>query len=114
MVLTRYTTKMRSLLFLVLLPFLGCYPPPMYPDPTPEVMDSDACAVASKNIQLVCPAVYMTPAGKPFYEFCVETQVDEHIFLNPSCLAVAKDCKEADMCLQDPKCAQGGSACLKK
>lgn len=87
---------------------------PTAPDPphaTPVVKDSELCSAAQDNLTaqpgtpmalangdgVGCAVGKPTKKGKPFAQFCHETQISG-IFINPKCLAGAKSCSEAADC----------------
>lgn len=85
-------------LSLALFGLTGCPPPHSVPEPViPEVKGSEWCDDAEKNLlALGCEEGQPTKKGKSFTDFCVETQRDGGIDLNPKCLASIKSCDEID------------------
>jgi hypothetical protein len=70
----------------------------MAPEPViPDVKGSEWCDEAEKNLlALGCEEGQPTKKGKSFTDFCVETQKEGGIDLNPKCLASIKRCDEID------------------
>jgi hypothetical protein len=91
---------LRSLLALsfALVGLLGCPTGHYIPEPEiPEVKGSEWCDDAEKNLlALGCEEGQPTKRGKSFTEFCIDTQKNGGIDLNPKCLATIKSCDEID------------------
>jgi hypothetical protein len=78
---------------------LGCPPyERVVPEPEiPQVQGSEWCDDAEKNLLgLGCEEGQPTKKGKSFTEFCLDTQKNGGIDLNPKCLATIKSCDEID------------------
>lgn len=78
---------------------LGCPPTEhVVPEPViPKVQGSEWCDDAEKNLlALGCEEGQPTKKGQSFTEFCLDTQKNGGIDLNPKCLATIKSCDEID------------------
>lgn len=98
---------LRTSVMLISLLFLGfdCsgkqpipQPVPVKPQPTPIVTGTNYCDKAQENLlRLNCVEGHSTKKGKPFAQFCRETQ-ENGIFINPKCLSEITDCGQVDSC----------------
>jgi hypothetical protein len=98
----REVIRLRPLFLLFALSVVGLFgcgaPEHVVPEPiVPTVKGSEWCDEAEKNLlALGCEEGRPTKRGKSFTEFCLETQQDGGIDLNPQCLATIKSCDEVD------------------
>jgi len=72
---------------------MNCTPAP---EPvTPDVVD-DCARACIRLSELGCYAGATTPNGATCEEVCHETEATGWSTMHPACIALAKDCKEAD------------------
>ncbi len=98
--------KSAILLVLATLFLAGCpvTQDPVKPLPVPEVVDTDLCGEAEKNVKkLQCKnrdgtPMWVNKLGETFAETCRIAQDEGGIFLNPRCVSVAPTCKEINQC----------------
>lgn len=89
------------LLFVLALASCG---PHYYPAPAPVPVDTDKCQAAESNLQkLQCrdragDPMWVNKLGERFAVTCQKAQTDGRIFVNPACVASAKDCTTANQC----------------
>jgi len=93
---------MKKYLLPVVLLLVNCQtlPTPPSPEPPPEPIpeDTSTCVAAGRNIAKICPELATTPGGKSFEQFCKD-KVQQNIPMNPSCIAKAHNCQEANTCI---------------
>lgn len=90
---------------LLVVGLLGCTSERVIPEPViPKVEGSEWCDDAERNLlALGCEEGQPTKKGKSFTEFCLDTQQNGGIDLNPKCLATIKSCDEIDkVCAWNP------------